>query len=152
MTQIDITFLLLGIAVLLLLGNILRPDMVALLLMLSLGLSGILTPQEAFSGFSRSAVIIMMSAFILADGLRRSGATEKMGVFIVRLFGAGPRRMTFGVMTAGALLSLFMNNIAAASLLFPVISGVARQGVFCGLCLRGLSCFFFSARLPTSLR
>jgi len=127
MTQIDITFLFLGIAVLLLLGNILRPDIVALLLMLALGLSGILSPQEAFSGFSRSAVIIMMSAFILADGLRRSGATERLGVFIVRLFGAGPRRMTFGVMTAGALLSLFMNNIAAASLLFPVISGVARR-------------------------
>jgi len=127
MTQIDITLLFLGIAVLLLLGNILRPDIVALLLMLALGLSGILTPQEAFSGFSRSAVIIMMSAFILADGLRRSGATEKLGAFIVRLFGAGPRRMTFGVMTAGALLSLFMNNIAAASLLFPVISGVARR-------------------------
>ena len=127
MTQIDTTFLFLGIAVLLLLGNILRPDIVALLLMLALGLSGILTPQEAFSGFSRSAVIIMMSAFILAEGLRRSGATERMGAFIVRLFGAGPRRMTFGVMTAAAMLSLFMNNIAAASLLFPVISGVARR-------------------------
>ncbi len=127
MTQIELTFLFLGIAVLLLLGNVLRPDIVALLLMLALGLSGILTPQEAFSGFSRSAVIIMMSAFILAEGLRRSGATERLGAFIVRLFGAGPRRMTFGVMTAAALLSLFMNNIAAASLLFPVISGVARR-------------------------
>jgi di/tricarboxylate transporter len=69
----------------------------------------------------------MMSAFILAEGLRRSGATERLGAFIVRLFGAGPRRMTFGVMTAAAMLSLFMNNIAAASLLFPVISGVARR-------------------------
>ena len=127
MTQIDITFLFLGVAAILLVRNILRPDIVALLLMLALGLSGILSPQEAFSGFSRSAVIIMMSAFILADGLRRSGATERLGAFIVRLFGAGPRRMTFGVMTAGALLSLFMNNIAAASLLFPVISGVARR-------------------------
>lgn len=127
MTQIEITFLFLGIAIIILLGNILRPDIVALLLMLALGLSGILTPQEAFSGFSRSAVIIMMSAFILADGLRRSGATERLGAFIVRLFGAGPRRMTFGVMAAGAMLSLFMNNIAAASLLFPVISGVARR-------------------------
>lgn len=95
--------------------------------MLSLGLSGILTPQEAFSGFGRSAVIIMMSAFILAEGLRRSGATERLGAFIVRLFGAGPRRMTFGVMTAAAFLSLFMNNIAAAALLFPVISGVVRR-------------------------
>ena len=127
MTQIELTFLFLGIAAILLVRNILRPDIVALLLMLALGLSGILTPQEAFSGFSRSAVIIMMSAFILAEGLRRSGATERLGVFIVRLFGAGPRRMTFGVMTAAALLSLFMNNIAAASLLFPVISGVARR-------------------------
>ncbi len=127
MTQIELTFLFLGIAILLLLGNVLRADIVALLLMLALGLSGILTPQEAFSGFSRLAVIIMMSAFILAEGLRRSGATERLGASIVRLFGAGPRRMTFGVMTAAALLSLFMNNIAAASLLFPVISGVARR-------------------------
>jgi di/tricarboxylate transporter len=127
MSHIGITFILLGIAIFLLFGNFLRPDIVALLLMLALGLSGVLTPQEAFSGFSRSAVIIMMSAFILADGLRRSGATERLGAFIVRLFGAGPRRLTFGVMTAAALLSLFMNNIAAASLLFPVISGVARR-------------------------
>ena len=127
MTQLEITLLFLGVAALLLVRNVLRPDIVALLLMLGLGLSGILTPQEAFSGFSRSAVIIMMSAFILADGLRRSGATERLGAYIVRLFGAGPRRMTFGIMTAAAMLSLFMNNIAAASLLFPVVSGVSRR-------------------------
>src|SRR5512133_229592 len=127
MNQIEITFLLLGIATILLIGNLLRPDIVALLLMLSLGLSGILTPQEAFSGFSRSAVIIMLSAFILAEGLRRSGITERLGNFILRLFGKGETQLIFGVMTAGALLSLFMNNIAAASLLFPSLSGVARR-------------------------
>jgi di/tricarboxylate transporter len=48
MNQINLTFFLLGIATLLLVRNILRPDIVALLLLLSLGLSGILTPQEAF--------------------------------------------------------------------------------------------------------
>ena len=127
MNQIDITFILLGIATLLLIGNILRPDIVALMLLLSLGLSGILTPREAFSGFSRSAVVIMFSAYILAEGLRRSGITEHMGGFIVRLFGKGERRLIFGVMTAAATLSLFMNNIAAASLLFPALSGVARR-------------------------
>jgi di/tricarboxylate transporter len=127
MNQIDITFILLGVATLLLIGNILRPDIVALMLLLSLGLSGILTPREAFSGFSRSAVVIMFSAYILAEGLRRSGITEHMGAFIVRLFGKGERRLIFGVMTAAAMLSLFMNNIAAASLLFPALSGVARR-------------------------
>ena len=127
MNQIEITFLLLGITTILLVGNVLRPDIVALLLLLALGLSGILTPQEAFSGFSRSAVIIMISAFILAEGLRRTGVTERLGNFILRLFGKGETQLIFGVMTAGALLSLFMNNIAAASLLFPSLSGVARQ-------------------------
>ncbi len=117
----------LGVASLLLVWNILRADLVALLLMLALGLSGILTPQEAFSGFSRQAVFIMLSAFILAEGLRRSGITEKMGEFIVRLFGKEERHLVFGVMSAGAILSLFMNNIAAASLLFPSLSGVSRR-------------------------
>ena len=69
----------------------------------------------------------MLSAFILAEGLRRSGMTERMGSFIIRLFGKGERRLIFGVMAAGALLSLFMNNIAAASLLFPSLSGVSRR-------------------------
>jgi di/tricarboxylate transporter len=127
MNQIELTFLLLGIATILLVGNILRPDIVALLLLLALGLSGILTPQETFSGFSRSAVIIMISAFILAEGLRRTGVTERLGNFILRLFGNGELSLIFGVMSAGALLSLFMNNIAAASLLFPALSGVARR-------------------------
>ena len=127
MSQIGITLLFIGIAALLLLGNILRADIVALMLMLALGLSGILTPQEAFSGFSRSAVIIMMSAFVLAEGLRRSGMTERMGSFIIRLFGKGEKRLVLGVMTASAFLSLFMNNIAAASLLLPSLSGVARR-------------------------
>ncbi len=127
MSPINLTLLFLLIAALLLLGNIIRADIVALMLMLALGLSGILSPQEAFSGFSRSAVIIMLSAFILAEGLRRSGMTERIGLFIIKLFGKGERRLIFGVMTASALLSLFMNNIAAASLLFPSLSGVARR-------------------------
>jgi di/tricarboxylate transporter len=127
MSQLDLTLLFLSIAALLLLRNILRADVVALILMLALGLSGILTPQEAFSGFSRQAVIIMLAAFVLAEGLRRSGMTERIGSFIIRLFGKGEGWLIFGVMTASAFLSLFMNNIAAASLLFPSLSGVARR-------------------------
>lgn len=127
MSQIILTLVFLAVAALLLLANILRADIVALMLMLALGLSGILSPQEAFSGFSRQAVIIMLSAFVLAEGLRRSGMTERMGLSIIRLFGAGERRLIFGVMTASAILSLFMNNIAAASLLFPALSSVARR-------------------------
>src|SRR5258706_8236902 len=100
MSQISITLLFLAVAALLLLGNILRADIVALMLMLALGLSGILDPQEVFSGFSRPAVMIMLSAFVLAEGLRQSGITERMGSYIIKLFGNGERRLIFGVMTA----------------------------------------------------
>lgn len=127
MTQINITFLLLIAAILLLVWSRLRPDVIALLLMLSLGLTGVLSSQEVFSGFGRDAVIIMLSAFMLAEGVRRSGITERIGLSIVRLFGHGERRFVFGIMSAGALLSLFMNNIAAASLLFPSVSAISRR-------------------------
>jgi di/tricarboxylate transporter len=127
MSPIAVTLIFLLIASLLLFWNILRADIVALMLMLALGLSGVLTSQEVFSGFSRSSVVIMFSAFILAEGLRRSGLTERLGSFIIRLFGRGERRLIFGVMAASATLSLFMNNIAAASLLFPSLSGMVRR-------------------------
>lgn len=127
MNQTELTLILLGIAALLFIKNILRPDIIALMLLLSLGLTGILTPREAFSGFSRSAVVIMFSAFVLAEGLRRSGVTERIAFFIMRLFGKGERRLIFGVMAAAAVLSLFMNNVASASLLFPALSGVAHR-------------------------
>ncbi len=127
MSPMILTLILIGIAAILLLRNVWRADIVAVLLMLTLGLSGILTAEEAFSGFSRSAVIIMLSAFVLAEGLRRSGLTERIANFIIRTAGRGEKRLIFGVMAASAVLSLFMNNIAAASLLFPSLSGVARR-------------------------
>lgn len=122
-----ITFIILGIAVLLFLFDRLRPDLVALLVMLALGLSGVLTSQETFSGFSRSAVIAIIAIFILAEGLRRTGLTEKLGEALIRLGGKRESTLIFTVTLAGAVLSLFMNNIAAASVLMPAISGAARK-------------------------
>lgn len=87
----------------------------------------ILTLQETFSGFSRLAVVIMFSAYILAEGFRRTGITEHMGLFIVKLFDKWERRLIFGMMAASAAMSLFMNNNEAASLLFPALTGVARR-------------------------
>ena len=127
MTPLTITLIIMGAAAILFLSDRLRPDLIALLVVIALGLSGILTIQEAFSGFSRSAVITIMAIFVLADGLRRTGMTEKVGVALLRLAGANENRLTIFVMLAGALLSLFMNNIAAASVLLPAVSGIARR-------------------------
>jgi di/tricarboxylate transporter len=122
-----ITFTVLGLTVLVFLRDRLRPDLVAMLAALVLGLTGVLTPQETFSGFSRSAVITILAISILAEGLQRTGVTEQAGNLLARLAGAKEGRMVGVVMLAGAVLSLFMNNISAASVLLPAVSGAARK-------------------------
>jgi di/tricarboxylate transporter len=119
--QLIITFIILIIALILFLTEKLPADLVALLVAVSLGITGILTPQETFSGFSRSAVITIMAIFILSDALHRTGVTEQVGNILLKVGGTGELRLTFVVMLAGAFISRFMNNIAAAYVLFPAV-------------------------------
>lgn len=122
-----ITLAVLGGAAVLFLSDRLRPDVVALLALLALGIGGVLTPAEAFSGFSRSAVITIIGIFIIAEGLRRCGATEQASAALLALAGRTEARLVATVMLAGAGLSLFMNNIAAAAVLLPAVSSAARR-------------------------
>lgn len=122
-----ITLTVLATAGVLFLSDRLRPDVVALLALLALGISGVLTPQETFSGFSRGAVITIIGIFIMAEGLRRCGATEQASAALLRLAGNTEGRMVAAVMAAGATLSLVMNNIAAAAVLLPAVTSAARR-------------------------
>jgi di/tricarboxylate transporter len=117
----------LAVAMVLFLSERLSVDLVALLVVLALGTTGVLTPQEVFSGFSRQAVIILMAIFILTEGLERTGVTSQVGNLLLRIAGADERRLIVVIMIAGSFLSLFMNNIAAVSILLPAVSGASRR-------------------------
>jgi di/tricarboxylate transporter len=105
----------------------LRADLVALILLVVLGATNILTPQETLSGFSRSAVITIIAIFILTAGLAKTGATRMLGKQLMRWSGESETSLIVVLMAASAFLSLFMNNIAAASVLLPVAIGASRQ-------------------------
>lgn len=124
--QVLTAFILLA-ALALMLSDRVRPDLVALLGVTALGLAGVLTPEETFSGFSRSAVITILAIFVLAAGLERAGVAEAIGRFLLRVGGGSEARLATTVAAAGAFLSLFMNNIAAASVLLPAVTGLARK-------------------------
>lgn len=126
-THLIITFIILLVAMALFLSDLVRSDLVALLVLCALSITGVLTTQEAFSGFSRSAVITIASIFVLAEGLQRTGVTEKVGTLLLRIGGSSESRLVMVVMAAGGFLSLFMNNIAAAAVLLPAVSGAARK-------------------------
>ena len=125
--QLITTFVILAAALILFLTDKLPADLVALLVVVALGLTGVLTTQEAFSGFSRSAVITIMAIFILAEALQKTGVTEQVGNILLKMGGKSELRLVIVVMTAGAFLSLFMNNIAAAAVLLPAASGAAKK-------------------------
>lgn len=126
-TQLIITLIILGVAIILFLSEKLSIDLVALLVLVALGISRVLTPQEVFSGFSDTAVITILAIFVLAHSLEVTGVAENMGNFLVRASRGSETRLIIGLMTAGAFMSLFMNNIAAASTLLPAAAAAARK-------------------------
>jgi di/tricarboxylate transporter len=126
-TDAVLTLIILAITLILLLSNIIRPDLVALLVLSVLGVTYIIPPSEIFTGFSRSAVITIMAVFILTNGLYRTGVTYWMGDRLLNLAGRRLLRMTFVVMLAGALLSGFMNTVAAGAVLLPAVTSLSRQ-------------------------
>jgi di/tricarboxylate transporter len=125
--QLDVTLIILIAALILFVSELLPPDLIALLVVVALGVTGVLTPAEAFSGFSRSAVITILAIFILASALQRTGVTEQVGNLLLRFGGKSELRLVVLVMAAGAFLSLFMNNIAAAAVLLPGVTGAAKK-------------------------
>ena len=126
-TQTVITLVILVAAILVLLSERLRADVVALLVVVALGTAGVLTTSEAFSGFASSAVVTIVSIFVLTEALRLTGITERAGDFLARMGGSSETRLVIVIMVAGAGLSLLMNNIAAAAILMPAVSGLARR-------------------------
>ena len=125
--QLIITLVILAIAIILFLTERLAIDLVALLVLVALGLSRVLTPQEVFSGFSDTAVITILAIFVLAEGLEVTGIAERMGDVLVRIGAGSETRLIIALMSAAAFMSLFMNNIAVASILLPATSSIARK-------------------------
>ncbi|MDM7920895.1 MAG: SLC13 family permease [Pyrinomonadaceae bacterium] len=122
-----ITLAILASALIAFLTDRIPADIVALLVAVALGLTGVLTTEEAFSGFSQAAVIIIIAIFILAEGLKRTGVTEKVSTLLLKVGGRDEARLTVAVMAFGSFLSLFMNSIAAAAVLMPAVSGAAKR-------------------------
>lgn len=126
-SQLIITLVILAAALALFLRGKFSFDLVALLVLIALGLSRVLTPQEVFSGFSDTSVITILAVFVLAHGLEATGIADRMGEMLVRTSGGNETRLILGLMSSAAFMSLFMNNIAVASILLPAAATIAKK-------------------------
>ena len=124
--QIAFVLLLVGAVATLMVTERLRPDLAALSALVVLGLTGLIGPDELFSGFSRQAVITILALSIVAEALDRTGVTHRLGRLLLHASGASLRRTIVIVSAATAVLSLVMNTVAAAAVRLPAAMGMAR--------------------------
>ena len=121
------TLILTLVAAVLLISELLRPDLIALIVMVILGLAGIVSPQDTFSGFSGSAVMTLLGISIISEGLHQTGVTHWLGNLMFKLGGRSEATLVLTTMLVSAGLSLFMNNIAAVGVLLPAVMTLSRQ-------------------------
>jgi di/tricarboxylate transporter len=103
-----------------------RYDVVALIALLVVALTGLIPVERVFSGFSNSAVVTVAAVLVLSRGLQNSGVVDVIGGWLSALKG-GITIQLAALTVIVAVLSAFMNNVGALALLLPVVLQLARK-------------------------
>ena len=125
--EIGFVLLLTIVAVVLFVTEKFSTDIVAILVMVVLLVSRVLTPAEGLAGFANTATITVGAMFVLSAGMFRSGAVNFVGRGLGRLARHSSGLMLFVLMVGVGVLSSFLNNTAAVAILIPVVIVVARR-------------------------
>ncbi len=122
-----IVFTVLALALVLFVREILPIDVTALLILVILVATGVLTPEEGVRGFSNPAPITVAAVLVLSAGLMRTGVVAKIGAAISRLGGSSELAQMAVILISVGVLSAFINNTAAVAMFIPITLGIARD-------------------------
>lgn len=126
--EIAVVLMILAGAVVLFVTEWLRMDLVALLVLVAVALTGYVTPTDALSGFSSPAVVTVWAMFIISGGLTATGVADRVGQRLVRVAGEGETRLIAVVMlAAGVLSTVILSNVAVAAMMLPVVVEMSRR-------------------------
>ena len=115
------------VVIVVLVTEVMPLEVLAMLVLGTLAITGLVTPTEALAGFSNPAVVTIWAVFILSGGLTRTGIANIIGRNMLKLAGTGDARMIMLIMVIAGGLSAFMNNVAVAALMLPVVMDIARK-------------------------
>ena len=105
----------------------LRNDVVAILIVLSLAITGILTPEEALSGFSSEPAIVVAAIFVMSGAIHQTGLADTLGAWIGRLAGKSYGRIIGVIMPSVAVLSAFTHHLTTTAVMLPVVMNLSRE-------------------------
>ena len=126
-TEIALVFALLGGAAILFATEKVRPDVVAMGVLASLILTGLIDTETAFGAFSSTAVISLGSVFVISEGLAQTGFASTLARRILAWSRDSERRLVLLLMLAGAGLSSFMHNTGTAAIFLPAVLALTQQ-------------------------
>ncbi len=127
MYEMILVFAILAVTILLFVSDKLRLDLVAVLSLLTLLLTGILTVPEALAGFSASIVMIIACLFIVGTALFNTGVASSVGRWLGATAGTSEVRVIVLLMLIVAVLSAFMSSTGAVAVLLPVAVSLAHD-------------------------
>ena len=102
-------------------------DVVTMSLLVILVTAGILTPAQAFAGFSDDIIIILASIFIIGGALQETGVLDELGAKLARFASGSENRLLFMLMSLVSGLSAFMNNTTVTAMFLNPTINVARK-------------------------
>lgn len=114
-------------AIFLFIAEWIRVDVVAILMMVTLPLLHLVTPKEAFVGFSSNAVISIIAVIIIGAGLDKTGLINRLVTPVLRIAGRSESRIVIAISLTVAGISSFMQNIGAAALFLPAIQRISKM-------------------------
>src|SRR6266542_140768 len=125
-TQLVLLIILI-ISVILLFTEWIRIDLTAILIILALSLTSVLSPEDALSGFSSEPAILVATVFVLNGALYHTGLSERLGNWIKQLAGKRFEQAIAVVMPSVALLSAFTHHVTITGLMLPPLLKLARE-------------------------
>jgi len=104
-----------------------RMDVVALLAMVALPLSGVIGVNEALAGFSDPSVVLIAALFVIGNGLVRTGIAYRLGDWLMRSAGSSESRLLILLMLAVAGLGSVMSSTGVVAIFIPVVLSIAAR-------------------------
>lgn len=126
-TDLALVLLLLAAAVVMFVFNRPRMDAVALLMIVLLPLTGVITTNEALAGFSDPNIVLIAALFVIGEGLVRTGVARRLGDWLDRKAGSSSTRMLILLMVAVGALGALMSSTAVVAIFIPVVLRISKN-------------------------
>lgn len=102
-----------------------RSDIVALCALLSLVLFGVLTPQEAFSGFSNTIILTIAGVFIIGGAIVNSGLANAISDRILAVAGRNENLLFMLLMLITAMIGSLVSNTGTVAIMMPIVASLS---------------------------